>query len=133
MAQHKEEVAVINILSLPTHGMMSRKLLTQVRSSALMQSDMQGPTLLMYPLIPRSVYKAKRTTTASAAFGASLTAAAGASAACGGDDDSSDSGDDLYREDCHVQSSGDIDVLDGTDGQATRGIERSHSTFEVGL
>ena len=41
--------------------------------------------------------------------------------------------DDLYRVDCRVQPSGDIDVLDGTDGQATRGVERSHSTFEVGL
>ena len=87
---------MINILSFATHGMMSRKLLHQVRSSVLMQSDMQGPTLLMYPLIPRSVYKAKRTTTASAATGASLTAAAGASAECGGDDDSNDSEDDIW-------------------------------------
>ena len=71
------EVAVINILSMPTHGMMSQKLLHQVRSSVLMQSDMRGPTLLMYLLIPRSVYKAKRTMTASAAAGASSTAAVG--------------------------------------------------------
>ena len=48
----------------------------------------------MYPLIPRSVYKAKRTMTASAATGASLTAAVGASADCGGDDDSNGSADD---------------------------------------
>ena len=41
--------------------------------------------------------------------------------------------DDLDRVECHVQPSGDIDVLDGTDGQATRGIERSHDTLEVGL
>ena len=80
---------MINILSLPTHSMMSQKLLHQVRSSVLMQSDMCGPTLLMYPLIPRSVYKAKRTMTASAATGASLTAAA---------DDSSDSEDDIFGE-----------------------------------
>ena len=52
------DVAVINILSMPTHGMMSQKICHQVRSSVLMQSDMRGPTLLMYPLIPRSVYKA---------------------------------------------------------------------------
>ena len=91
----KTEVAVINILSMPTHGMMSQKLLHQVRSSVLMQSDMRGPTLLMYPLIPRSVYKAKRTMIASAATGASLTAAAGTSAECGGDDDSNDSEDEI--------------------------------------
>ena len=59
MLAGKTEVAVINILSMPTHRMMSQKLLHQVRSSVLMQSDMCGPTLLMYPLIPRSVYKAK--------------------------------------------------------------------------
>ena len=97
MAGHTE-VAVINILSMPTHGMMSQKLLHQVRSSVLMQSDMRGPTLLMYPLIPRTVYKAKRTMIASAATGASLTAAVGASADCGGDDDSNDSEDDIFGE-----------------------------------
>ena len=89
---------MINILSMPTHGMRSQKLLHQVRSSVLMQPDMRGPTLLMYPLIPRSVYKAKRTMTASAATGASLTAAAGASAECGGADDSNDSEDDIFGE-----------------------------------
>ena len=52
------EVAVINILSMPTHGMLSQKLLHQVRSSVLMQTDVPAPTLLMNPLIPRSVYKA---------------------------------------------------------------------------
>ena len=88
----KTEVAVINILSLPTHGMMSQKLLHQVRSSVLMQSDMCGPILLMYPLIPRTVYKAKRTMAASAATGADLTAAAD------GDDDSNDSEDDIFGE-----------------------------------
>ena len=41
--------------------------------------------------------------------------------------------DDLYRVDCRVQPSGGIDVEDGMDGQATGGIQRSHSTFEVGL
>ena len=40
---------------------------------------------------------------------------------------------DLYRVDPRVQPSGGIDVEDGMDGQATRGIRRSHSTFEVGL
>ena len=89
---------MINILSMPTHGMMSQKLLHQVRSSVLMQSDMRAPTLLMYPLIPRSVYQAKRTMIASAAIGASLTAAIGASAECGGEDNSSDSEDDSFGE-----------------------------------
>ena len=89
----KTEVAVINILSMPTHGMLSQKFLHQVRSSVLMQTDVPAPTLLMYPLIPRSVYKAKRTMTASAAIGAGSMAADGASAACGGDDDSSGSED----------------------------------------
>ena len=89
---------MINILSMPTHGMMSQKLFHQVRSSVLMQSDSRSPILLMYPLIPRSVYKAQRTMIASAATGASLTAAAGASAEGGGDDDSSDSEDDLFGE-----------------------------------
>ena len=89
---------MVNILSMPTHGMMSQKLLRQVRSSVLMQSDMRGPTLLMYPVIPRMVYKAKRTMIASAATGASLTAAAGASAECGGDDDSNDSENDIFEE-----------------------------------
>ena len=98
MLAGKTEVAVINILSMPTHGMMSQKLLHQARSSVLMQSAAFGPTLLMYPLIPRSVYKAKRTMTASAATGASLTAAAGASAECGGDDDSIGSEDDISGE-----------------------------------
>ena len=51
----KPEVAVINILSMPTHGMLSQKFLRQVRSSVLMQTDVPAPTLLMYPLIPRSV------------------------------------------------------------------------------
>ena len=90
----KTEVAVINILSMPTHGMLSQKFLRQVRSSVLMQTDVPAPTLLMYPLIPRSVYKAKRTIMiASAATGAGSMAAVGASAACGGDDDSSGSED----------------------------------------
>ena len=40
---------------------------------------------------------------------------------------------DLYWVDPRVEPSGGIDVEDGMDGQATRGIERSHSTFEVGL
>ena len=68
----KTEVAVINILSMPTHGMISQKLLHHMRSSVLMQSEMRGPTLLMYPLIPRSVYKAKRTTMVWAADGVQL-------------------------------------------------------------
>ena len=95
---HKTDVEMINILSLPTHGMTTKTFLQQVRSSVLMQSDMCGPTLLMYPLIPRSVYKAKRTMTASAAAGASSTAAVGASAECGGDDDSIGSEDDISGE-----------------------------------
>ena len=41
---------------------------------------------------------------------------------------------DLYRVDLwSVQPCGGIDVEDGMDGQATGGIQRSHSTFEVGL
>ena len=41
---------------------------------------------------------------------------------------------DLYRVDLwSAPPSCGIDVEDGTDGQATGGIQRSHSTFEVGL
>ena len=41
---------------------------------------------------------------------------------------------DLYRVDpWSAPPSCGIDVEDGTDGQATGGIRRSHSTFEVGL
>ena len=84
---------------MPTHGTMSQKLFRQARSSVLMQSDMRSPTLLMYPLIPRSVYKATRTMIASEATG---TAAVGASAECGGDDDSCDSEDDVFGEEGHL-------------------------------
>ena len=41
--------------------------------------------------------------------------------------------DDLDRVECHVEPPGDIDVFDGMDGQATRGVQGSHSTLEVGL
>ena len=37
---------------------------------------------------------------------------------------------DFYRVDSCVQSSCGIDIKDGTDWQATGGIQRSHSTFE---
>ena len=67
---------------------MSLKLLHQVRASVLMQAALPGPVLVMYPLIPRLVYKAKRTMIASAAsaFGANLMAAAGAKEEHGSDD-----------------------------------------------
>ena len=38
LAGKGEEAAVINILSMPTHGVLSQKLLHQVRSSVLLQS-----------------------------------------------------------------------------------------------
>ena len=41
--------------------------------------------------------------------------------------------DDLDRVECYVEPSVDVDVFDGTDGQATRGVQESHSTLEVGL
>ena len=78
--------------------MMSQKLLHQVRSSVLMQSDMHSPILLMCPLIPRSAYRARRTMIAMATTGASSTADAGTSAKCDGDDDSNNSEDDIFGE-----------------------------------
>ena len=94
---HKTEVAVINIIAMPTHGMISPKLLQQMRSSVLMQSDMCGPILFIYPLVPRSVYKRKQTFTSSAATGASSTTVAGASAEGESDTDSNEN--DIFGED----------------------------------
>jgi hypothetical protein len=96
------EVAVINILSFPTHGMLSQKMLHQVRGSVLMQAALPGPVLVMYPLIPRSAYKTKRTMIASAAApGANLMAAAGAKEEHGSDD-SSGSEDDCSEEESQL-------------------------------
>ena len=93
------EVALINIFSLPTHGMLSQKMLHQVRGSVLMQAALPGPVLVMYPLMPRSAYKAKRTMTASAAAsGANSTSAADNKEEQGSSNDSSDEEEDIFGD-----------------------------------
>ncbi len=72
-------------------------MLNQVRSSLLMQErDVPGPLLVMYPLIPRSVFSAKRSATAWAA--ADALAATGALVGLGGAENSSDSEEDCFTE-----------------------------------
>jgi hypothetical protein len=101
----QENVAVFNVLSLPTHGMLSQKLLNQVRASLLMQDGgVPGPMLVMYPLIPRSVYQAKRSSTALAATGA--LAAIGALGSFDTAENSSDS-----EEDCEMADEQLLEVL----------------------
>ena len=84
------EAAVTNILSLPAHGVLSQKLLHQVRGAVLMQVALPDPVLVMYPVAPRSVYKAKQTmiSYAASAFGATLMAAVGAKEEHDSDDSS---------------------------------------------
>lgn len=94
LAGRQNSVAVFNVVSLPTHGMLSMKLLHAIRSNLLMQEGIHGPLLVMYPSIPRAVFRARRSSTAmgSGAWGAALS-----SAAAGASDDS-DSAEDGFTE-----------------------------------
>jgi hypothetical protein len=78
-----------------------------------MQAALPGPVLVMYPLIPRSVYKTKRTMIASAAApGANLMAAAGAQEEHGSDD-----------------SSGSEDDCSGKEGQLPEVLTKASTTM----
>ena len=55
------KISVINIVVLQTRGMLSSKMLDQVRAHMLM-GELPGHILIVYPLIPAKIFAAKRAT-----------------------------------------------------------------------
>ena len=89
-------MAVFNVVALQTRGMLSSKTLEQVRHHVL-TGGLPGPILVVYPMIPKIVYSAKKSYSVdNPASAAAPSILDGQQPASGGDDDSSN--DDTFNE-----------------------------------
>ena len=89
----EKKFSVINVVALQTRGMLSSKMLDQVRAHMLM-GELPGHILIVYPLIPAKIFAAKRSTIVSSGTMPGLT---GLMPAVGGMSDQND--DESSQED----------------------------------
>ena len=94
------DISVFNIVALQTRGMLNSKVLDAVRLHVLM-GGLPGPILIVYPLVPKNVSRAKKTLSLNSGGGSSSSMFDGISPASGGDDgvEDSSSNDDDFNED----------------------------------
>ena len=71
-----KKISVINVVALQTRGMLSSKMLDQVRAHMLM-GELPGHILIVYPLIPAKIFAAKRSTIVSSGMVPGLMPAVG--------------------------------------------------------